>query len=70
MAKQLVGKNSKILMTTFVYRSYYYLFILAVNDIFFCCEVDDYDSAVSTALTHLQFFPDSEDMVNNLDYYR
>ncbi len=57
-------------MTTFAYRSSYYLFYPSVNDICFCLEVDDYDSAVSAALTHLQFFPDSEDMINNLDYYR
>ncbi len=57
-------------MTTFAYRSYYCLFILSVNDIFSYHEVDDYDSAVSAALTHLQFFPDSEDMINNIDYYR
>jgi hypothetical protein len=57
-------------MTTFAYRSKYYLFYRSVNDILFCFEVDDYDSAVSAALTHLQFVPDSEDMINNLDYYR
>ncbi len=37
---------------------------------FLYLKVDDYDSAVSAALTHLQFVPDSEDMINNLDYYR
>jgi hypothetical protein len=57
-------------MTTFAYRSSYYLFYPSLNYIFFWCEVDDYDSAVSAALTHLQFVPDSEDMINNLDYYR
>ncbi len=57
-------------MTTFAYRSSYYLFYPLLNDIIFYHEVDDYDSAVSAALTHLQFVPDSEDMMNNLDYYR
>jgi hypothetical protein len=36
----------------------------------FCPAVEDYDAAVSAALTYLQFIPDSDDMLKNLDYYR
>ena len=41
-----------------------------ISSIFMYCTVDDYDAAVSATLTYLQFFPDSRDMLNNLEYYR
>jgi hypothetical protein len=68
--KKMSRKKQPNLMTTFAYCYSYYLFYPSLNDIFFCREVDDYNSAVSASLTHLQFVPDSEDMINNLDYYR